>query len=915
MPCRLLVPAAFLSLALGSQPAPAAPAPPVSTRPAAASGFQLPVVVLRDTRGIPHVYGLLDRDVYFGLGYACAEDRFLQMSLSKWLMQGRLAELLGADAIGPGDGVYLQHDRLVRVYGYERLAQKVVASMDPAGRDLLQSYADGVNRFLFPPDGSSPTVHPFFGGLFVPTLGTSVTLPIEPWRPEDSILVWFRISRLFTPAEPQRTILFGHVFEDWLASGGTFVDGQPQGGDIALFDQIFPPPVFDAGSAPVTEAIDPQFEQRVDEVAAAAWLAAQPCPSVASFASSGGGGSLFPGGTLLSAPFLGDAIEFDPFLAEQAGLDTAIPSFSHAWAVAGDGQGRPSVLLGDPRLEVRVPNDFWEASMRSLTFGVRGAMLPGNPNVLVGSTGFAGWSVTALGLMQADAFELTVDPVGHPDEYLLDGVWTPMAVSQEAILVRQPDLSQQSVPFEYRESVWGPVVTRFPGDDQLALPEVRPGEVFAVQWLPFHSPQLEPTASFRDIYRTNSFKAALQGKTTAELFRERLGGWTWPGANLVFADSGGRVGFAAVGTLPLRSCLSPLGGQIFQDGSSTAFQWSALVPSEFMPWIIKEPRADQAASVHSANNSPVDGSWYPIPLANRGGDTTRSRRLRELLAALPPDFDPRDDVFALHEDAGWNNARDLVRLGLHLRDQQGFPLSPEALSSLQLLEFWASPTGVNAQLDPAFPIETALARFTGFRPFRPGQIDRELLDRYGVGDFGLNFFLRDLTERVGGDPAATITPEEAFFVDAGLRDGWNLINLILGPDPVVWGNWYLATQINGNVRKWDPTERVWVPNQNRNVNLPPLDPTTIPVGPIKVSLALTLFSQFGQVYSQWLELGSPFHGVRESLLALGQSEIPGSAHELDQLDAWITDGTVPQVFTDSPIDPPFVVESSVLLFH
>ena len=69
-----------------------------------------------------------------------------------------------------------------------------------------------------------------------------------------------------------------------------------------------------------------------------------------------------------------------------------------------------------------------------------------------------------------------------------------------------------------------------------------------------------------------------------------------------------------------------------------------------------------------------------------GGDTVRSWRLRERLAAQER-FSP-EEVRAIRLDAVNPARRDIVGLGLHLRDQLKQTLSGDALRALTVLEPW-----------------------------------------------------------------------------------------------------------------------------------------------------------------------------------------------------------------------------------
>lgn len=110
------------------------------------------VELVRDRWGVPHVFSDTDEGAMYGLGYAMAEDRLYQMSLSLRIMQGRLAEVLGDVKKGRskkgGINTALQSDRLMRTFGFYRAAEKAAANLDEATRGLLAAYSEGVNDFV-----------------------------------------------------------------------------------------------------------------------------------------------------------------------------------------------------------------------------------------------------------------------------------------------------------------------------------------------------------------------------------------------------------------------------------------------------------------------------------------------------------------------------------------------------------------------------------------------------------------------------------------------------------------------------------------------------------------------------------------------------------------------------------------------
>src|SRR4051794_31945115 len=66
---------------------------------ARARGLGGSVRIGRDDWGIPHVEADTDADLFFGFGYATAQDRLFQLDYLRRKARGRLAEALGPQAV------------------------------------------------------------------------------------------------------------------------------------------------------------------------------------------------------------------------------------------------------------------------------------------------------------------------------------------------------------------------------------------------------------------------------------------------------------------------------------------------------------------------------------------------------------------------------------------------------------------------------------------------------------------------------------------------------------------------------------------------------------------------------------------------------------------------------------------------
>ncbi|MCC5993045.1 MAG: penicillin acylase family protein [Rhodobacteraceae bacterium] len=103
-------------------------------------GPTAPIEIARNTHNVPHIFGETDRDVFFGLGFAHAQDRLWQMQMLRRTAQGRLSEMFGRRT--------LRTDELMRRLDIYNLARASVAVQDDATQVALQAYADGVNAWL-----------------------------------------------------------------------------------------------------------------------------------------------------------------------------------------------------------------------------------------------------------------------------------------------------------------------------------------------------------------------------------------------------------------------------------------------------------------------------------------------------------------------------------------------------------------------------------------------------------------------------------------------------------------------------------------------------------------------------------------------------------------------------------------------
>ena len=94
------------------------------------------VSIVRNAWGIPHIFAQHD-DLFFGYGYAMAQDRLWQMDYLRRKALGRLSEVFGAETI--------ELDTIARTVGLNRIAAHEVETLPSETRHLLESFTRGVN--------------------------------------------------------------------------------------------------------------------------------------------------------------------------------------------------------------------------------------------------------------------------------------------------------------------------------------------------------------------------------------------------------------------------------------------------------------------------------------------------------------------------------------------------------------------------------------------------------------------------------------------------------------------------------------------------------------------------------------------------------------------------------------------------
>lgn len=117
------------------------------------------VEIIRDSWGVPHIYGKTDADVVFGLLYTQCEDDFQRVEANYIDAIGRMAEVRGE--------AYLWHDLRARMFLDSTQAKAIYQKSPKWLKKLCDAFADGINYYLY----KNPEVKP------------QLITRFQPWMP------------------------------------------------------------------------------------------------------------------------------------------------------------------------------------------------------------------------------------------------------------------------------------------------------------------------------------------------------------------------------------------------------------------------------------------------------------------------------------------------------------------------------------------------------------------------------------------------------------------------------------------------------------------------------------------------------------------------------------------------------------
>jgi penicillin amidase len=364
-----------------------------------------PVTIYRDDFGAPHVFAVDLEGLYYGYGYAAAQDRLFQLDMLRRTYWGRVSEVHGAK--------FLEFDKAMRRDNLMRAQVKdQISGLDRQYQVILRSFADGINAYIAEAAADL--------GSKLPAEFKNFGIEPEKWKDEDVAAVFLSVMGVFMDfsREMENKALLDYLIKK---------HGEKKG--RALFSDLVP------GNDPDAYTTIPASSQGA---APAKKKASNSVPSLS-----------------LAQELIEETKALRSAYRELGiTLPGEAPSASYAFLVSAKKSASGNALLmGGPQFGFHLPSDLYEVGLHAPGIDAVGSTLTGYPFIMFGQTERTAFSSTAGVDNITDYFEEKLNPK-NPRQYWFTGKWRPMEQRKEIFKVKEEDAKE--VTFSY--TVHGPVI-------------------------------------------------------------------------------------------------------------------------------------------------------------------------------------------------------------------------------------------------------------------------------------------------------------------------------------------------------------------------------------------------------------------------------------------------------------------------
>jgi penicillin amidase len=373
--------------------------------------------IKRDNYGAPHIYSDTTKGLFFGFGYALAQDRLYQIEMFRRTFWGRLSEVYG-DTLLPFD----QSNRRDNLTPAE--VRRQIGELDHEVQEAIAGFSAGINHYITEAmeEKSLKLPKEFHHFGFVP----------EPWVPEDVIANFLSVMGFFmdVSSELMNAAMLNYLNERYGPDKAR-----------AIFDDWcwgYDP------NAPIAISSATQADSRETETASTA---------------SEGGDAPLARRELSASLGLAHAAQ-TALVKERLGRRIFAPPnfpYSHPTSYAAVISSRKSatgapMLFGGPQFDFQIPSVCYEVGLHGAGIDAVGTTIAGYPFVMFGHNRRAAYTSTAGLDNIEDIFTEKLNPE-NPRQYWFKGEWREMEVRKETFSVK----GQEPVTEEFLYTVHGPV--------------------------------------------------------------------------------------------------------------------------------------------------------------------------------------------------------------------------------------------------------------------------------------------------------------------------------------------------------------------------------------------------------------------------------------------------------------------------
>ncbi len=371
------------------------------------------VTIVRDRYGVPHIYAPSLYGVFYGSGYAQAQDRLAQMEFYRRTARGELAELVGEEA--------LEQDKQRRLLGYSEAERwEQFAALTPEEQLVLKAFADGVNAVIAQVNGGKRPMPERLKALGVTRL--------RPWKVTDTIAIAHMMAERFGSSGGEELRMLQLRLYLTLRFGAQAMK--------VMDDVLWQNDPTSPTTVHVVKQGTKSHQQKVHRLEQLRWLTSSLSLAAIQEAERVAGER--------------DSLAW----CQRLGLFTRFGSYAMVVAPQRSATGRP-LLVGAPQMATGTPSIVCEIALYCPQFEARGMTFPGIPIVLIGMNRYLAWTTTSGAGDNVDIFAEHLSKESKY-RYLHNGEWKPMERRIELIFVKG---KEEPVQVEVCRTVHGAVLS------------------------------------------------------------------------------------------------------------------------------------------------------------------------------------------------------------------------------------------------------------------------------------------------------------------------------------------------------------------------------------------------------------------------------------------------------------------------